>query len=362
MPIGLDAAQYAATNARVRGLRAELLDDPTWARLLASRDLPATLASLQTTPYGLVLREAEAMGDRSLEHIERQMWGRAAASVRKAKSLLGGAARTLLGVWWQHFELENLKALFRGFDQGMEPDAIRRFLIPLTDDSTLSWETLLHERSVINLIDRLGHTHYINPLRNALPVYQRERSLFPLEIALDVRYYRDLAAAINGLGGSDRADARRILGTHLDILNILWAYRYRLYYGQSAEEIVNYTLWRTIRTDTALVREIALGADPHDVVARVWGPGAVDLSLLQGIDLSCDAGSELLPRLELAFQRFWRRLALRELGGYPFGLGPVLGYLVLEELEIHDLVTLLEGKSMGWKHDRISQLLIRSKE
>jgi V/A-type H+-transporting ATPase subunit C len=362
MPIGLDAAQYAATNARVRGLYAALLDDDTWSGLVASPELPTTVAAFRNTPYAEVIREAETMGDLSLEQIERRMWGRAAANVRKTMSLLGGSARALLLVWWQHFELENLKALFRGFDQGMEPSAIRRFLISLSDDLTLSWETLLHERSVINLIDRLSNTRYINPLRNALPVYQRERSLFPIEIALDIRYYRDLAAAIGDLGGSDRAAARRILGTHLDILNILWAYRYRLSYGLSAEEIVNYTLWRTIRTDATLVREIALGADPRDILVRVWGPSAVDLSLLQGISLSSDASTAILPRLELTLERFWRRLALRELEGYPFGLGAVLGYLVLQELEVHDLVTLLEGKSMGWKQERISQLLIRSKE
>ncbi len=362
MAIGLDAVQYAATNARVRGLYAQLLDEETWASLLASSDLSGTVTVLRSTAYGDLIRDMETSSDLSLEQIERRMWGRVAENVRKARSLLRGGARALLVVWWKHFELENLKALFRGCDQGMDPSVIRRFLIPLADESTLSWDTLLHERSVIGLIDRLGDTTYINPLRNALPVYQREQSLFPVELALDIRYYRDLAAAINDLGGSDRADARRILGTHLDILNILWAYRYRLYYGLSAEEIVNYTLWHTFRTDAALVREIALGADPREILTKVWGLGAVDLSLLQDADLSADAGTGLLPRLELTLQRFWRRLALRELGGYPFGLGTVLGYLVLQELEVHDLVTLLEGKGMGWKHDRISQFLTQPKE
>jgi len=361
MPTGLDAVSYAATNARVRGLCAALLADSAWDALLASPDLSTALVVLRDTPYGELVRKAEDSGDNSMEQIERRMWGRAAASVRRTMAFVGGKVRALLLVWWQHFELENLKALFRGFDQGMEPDVIRRFLIPLADDSTLSWETLLHERSVTSLVDRLGNTHYINPLRNALPIYQRERSLFPMEIALDIRYYRDLAAAINGLGAGDRDDARGILGTHLDILNILWAYRYRFYYGLSAEEIVNYTLWRAIRTDAGLVREIALGADPRDIVVQVWGEGAVDLSLLADISPD-DASGQLLPRLELTLQRFWRKLALRELGGYPFKLGTILGYLILEELEVHDLVTCLEGRSMGWGREHISQRLIRSKE
>ena len=46
-------------------------------------------------------------------------------------TFVSGGVRGLLLVWWQQFELENLKAVFRGFDQRMEPAEIQRFLIPL---------------------------------------------------------------------------------------------------------------------------------------------------------------------------------------------------------------------------------------
>jgi vacuolar-type H+-ATPase subunit C/Vma6 len=115
MPIGLDAVQYAATNARVRGLYSVLLDDSAWDALLASADLPGAMAALQSTPYGETTRQAQDSGDASLEQIERRMWGKAAANVHKTMALVGGQVRALLLVWWQHFELENLKALFRGF-------------------------------------------------------------------------------------------------------------------------------------------------------------------------------------------------------------------------------------------------------
>ena len=195
-------------------------------------------------------------------------------------------------------------------------------------------------------------------------------------MALDIRYYRDLAAAIKHLGGADREEARRLLGAHLDMLNVLWAFRYRSYYGLSAEEIVNYTLWQTVRTDAAVVRDIALGAEPRDILLRVWGEGAFDPVLLQSLGPSqgtMDADvlhppdvlhpqASLLPRIELILRRYWMRLAEREMGGYPFKLGALLGYLVLQQLEVHDLVTLLEGKGMGWELERIRQHLVRGKE
>jgi vacuolar-type H+-ATPase subunit C/Vma6 len=195
-------------------------------------------------------------------------------------------------------------------------------------------------------------------LRAAYPVYQREGTLFPLEVALDIRYYRDIVAASNKLGRAEREDARQVLGAHLDILNILWAFRYRVYYGLSAEEIINYTLWRTIHTDADVIQAIALGATPQEIVERVWGPDKVDLSSLDGLTDE----HQQIPALEMALLRYWRALALKQMQGFPFRLGASLAFLVLAELEVQDLVTVLEGKSLRWDRARIQQHLIRAEE
>lgn len=358
---GLDAVRYAAANARLRGLYARLLGAEAWRDLIAAQGLEATLAILRDTAYSDLFSGANA-GELSLEQIEHHLSGRAADNCRRAMAFVSGGARDLVQVWWQHFELENLKAVFRGVDQRLGPDAIRRLLIPLGDYSTLPWEALLNERTVSSLIEQLGDTHYINPLRNAYPAYQRDRALFALEIALDIRYYRDLAAAINRLASAEREQARTVLGVRMDMLNVLWSFRYRVYYALSAEEIVNYTLWHTFHTDTMLVRDIALGADPRDILTRVWGQYALDLTPLDGWGPRDADAARLMPQLELLLERLWRRLAMKQLAGYPFKLGATLSYLVLQELEIRDLVTLLESKAMGWDRERLNQYLIRGEE
>lgn len=354
MVIGLDAVGYAAVNARVRGMRSQLLDRATWHALLTTDDLDSAMVLLRTSVYGQAIAAAEQSGAVSLEQVERHLWGIVARNCQKVMALTGGGTRALLLTWWRHFELENLKAMLRGFDQNMSPERIGSFLIPLGERFTLPWETLLREHSLGSLIDRLATTRYGTVLRAAYPLYQRNGSPFALEIAADIRYYRDLAAAIMRLRGDDGKDARRLLGTRLDMLNILWAFRHRIYYGLSPEEIINYTLWHTIRTDVDLVRDIALGDDPAAILARVWGEEAFDLSFLE--DARSDG--EMMLGLELTLHRYWHSLATGAMCGYPFGLGALLGYVVLGELEAQDLVTVLEGKGMGWSHERISELLI----
>jgi len=354
MVIGLDAVRYAASNARVRGLRSRLLDRAAWHALLTAEDLDAAVALLRSSEYGEAIAQAEQGGAVSLEQIERHLWARVAAHCQKVATLTSGKVRALVLTWWRHFELENLKAVLRGFDQKMPPERIQRFLIPMGERHTLPWEVLLLEHSLESLVERLSNTRYGRVLRAAYPLYQRDRSLFVMEIAADIRYYRDLADAIMRLGGDEGQAARTVLGTRLDALNILWAFRHRIYYDLSPEEIINYTLWRTIRTNTDLVRDIALGASAPEILVRVWGQGALDLSSLEG----AESEGQMMLELELVLQRHWRNLATRAMGGYPFGLGALLGYLVLAELETQDLVTVLEGKGMGWDHDRISGLLI----
>lgn len=357
MIAGSAILKYAAAGTQIRALYSRLLDDATWHDLTVSKGLAETLTRLRGTAYAELISDEGRPG--SLETIESRLTGRAAANTRRAMTFIDGAAHELVGVWFRHFELENLKAVFRATDQNMDPEAIRRFLVPLGDHSTLPWEALLHESSVSALIERLANTHYINPLRAAYRMYQRDHSMFPIEVALDIRYYRDVAAAMDQLHGAERAEAVRLVGTRLDMLNILWALRYRVYYHLSVEEIVNYTLWHTVHTDVDMIREIALGAHPGEIIERIWGAQAIDLAELA--DFERDE-ARLLPRMELLLERYWRRLAWRELHSSPFHLGSVLGYVTLQEIEILDLITLLEAKGMGWSYERVSQHLIRSEE
>ncbi len=355
----MEAIRYAAANARVRGLYGRLLSDETWRSLIEAEGYQAVLDRLRDTEYAETLRAAEQTGILNLERLERLLLARTAVNYRRAMRLLRGSARDLILVWWQRFELENLKTVFRGIESGLSPDAIDNVIVPLGEHATLPWDVLTHEQSIASLIDRLSETHYTNPLKAAYPQYEQQGTLFPIEIALDIRYYRDLYAALHALRGAEHRQANAQLGTWLDALNILWAYRHRDYYHLSAEEIVNYTLWHTERTDVALIRDIALGAAPDDIVVRVFGSDKVDVEMLE---IAGESGEPTLPILELSLYRYRWHVARKAMGGYPFSLGAIIGYLVIEDIEIRDLVMLLEAKQMGWDAHQVRQNLVRHGE
>jgi vacuolar-type H+-ATPase subunit C/Vma6 len=192
--------------------------------------------------------------------------------------------------------------------------------------------------SVGTAVNQLRGTPYYDTLSHAMQRYTAEQSLFPLEVALDLNYWRKLWGDVNRLSGEDRAQSLRIVGSLLDMNNLMWAIRYRVYHHLSEEEVINYTLPFGHRVRDEDIRAIAAGADLPHVVARTY-PELAD------VDTLLHEPRSGLPKLELQLQR---RLAVQSRAafiGYPFHIGIPLAYVVLNELEIQDLTVLVEAKS-----------------
>ena len=140
---------------------------------------------------------------------------------------------------------------------------------------------------------------------------------------------------IGKLRGRDRQEAQRFAGTLVDSQNVLWAFRYRIYDDLSPEEILNYTLHEGVRVDTSLIRHIAAGASVPQVLQEVWGEDLPDLERLLGLP-----DKEALWEAERAFDRYFYNEAMETIKGYSLHLGIVLAYVVLQETEVKDLVSL----------------------
>lgn len=348
----LDPVRYAAVNARVRGGVANLLPSTVWAELLGATDLSDLVQWLAGTAYRDVLaRYTEA----PLEprRVERALWQYLVQVYRAPLPFLRGGSASFVDWLWRRFEIDNLKTVLRTVEQNVSPERIRASLIPLAPASELAWNSLADARSISAVVDRLGDSWYGRVLDDALERYRREGLLFVLDVALDLAYYRRLLRLLDGLSGRDRREAERFVGTMVDSQNLLWAYRYRIYFDLSPEEILNYTLHRKLRVDASVVRRIATGAPLPGIVTEVFGRYLPGMDRLNGM-----SDAEALPALEISFRRYLYQQAREVLRGYSLHLGIVLAYLVLLESEVRDLIALIEGKQAGWPAERIRPYLI----
>ena len=183
--------------------------------------------------------------------------------------------------------------------------------------------------------------------------YSAEQNLFPLEVALDLSYWRRLWAEAKKLTGQDREHGVRIIGSLLDMNNLMWAIRYRVYHKLSEEEIINYTLPFGYRVQDSDIRAIAAGADIASVITRIY-PGIPDVSAL------LENPQTGLPKLEVLLKRQIMKQCLAAFVGSPFHIGIPLAFLVMSDLEVQDLIVLIEAKSSNFPDDEYRPFLLKA--
>ena len=351
-----DVSAYSVVHAAVRGLYSKRLSPDTWEALLQAEDFEIVLSLLSKTAYGSYLAgiPPDRMTPRRAVYQIRQ---RLADVYEKVIRLSPDRACELLLWLWRLYEVDDLKATFRGIEAGATWDRVRFLLYPRHRYALLTLEDLeemILTGSVAEAIESIRGTPYYEPLAHALNRYQAEGNLFPLEVALDLAYTRSLWETLGRLRGQDHEHAMRLVGTLIDIDNLLWAIRYRAYHHLSEQEIINYTLPFGYQVKDDDIRAIAAGADMASVVRRVY-PDMADLAALEHLE---PGGAAPLESLEVALQRRLVRICYDEFVGYPFHVGIPIAYLLVIEYENRDLVVLIEAKASHLPRERFGPLLV----
>jgi vacuolar-type H+-ATPase subunit C/Vma6 len=330
---------YSMVHATVRALYSTMLESDTWATLVQAKDFDTVLSVLSKTVYAPYLQLKNLTPRRAVYQIRRHLADVYAKLIR----LLPEETSQLLLWLWRLYEVDDLKAVLRGIEAHASWEQILLLLYPKPRLALLSLDTMQRmvlSGDVARAVEHTRHTPYYNALVHALERYKTERSLFPLEVALDLEHHRRLWESIDALAEEDRKWALRIVGSMIDMDNLLWAIRYRIYHHLSEEEIINYTLPFGYQVHDEDIRAIAAGADIAEIVKRIYPE-------IAGVEKLDDEGTtgRGLQILELALQRRIATQCRAAFIGNPFHIGIPLAYLVLSEYEIKDLTVLIEAKA-----------------
>ncbi|MGE5461780.1 MAG: V-type ATPase subunit, partial [Syntrophothermus sp.] len=265
---------YAAISARVRAMYSSMLSPQDFARLSDSPDLPTLVTQLKQTAYGPYLETLKEK-DLTPQKVDLAIKGRLADSYRSVIQMAPEHARPILKQLYRYFEVQNLKAVLRVILIDPSREGLQDVLFPMGEMTVLPAQAMQESGSVAAAIELLHNTPYYDTLSFAMKRYSAEQNLFPLEVALDLYYWRQMWQEAKKLPGQDRVQASKIIGSLMDVNNLMWVIRYKVYHGLSEEEIINYTLPFGYHVRDEDVRAIAAGADLAMVVGRVF-PGIPD--------------------------------------------------------------------------------------
>jgi V/A-type H+-transporting ATPase subunit C len=343
---------YAAISARVRAMYSFLLSEQDFLRLSGAPDFPSLIGLLKQTAYGPYL---ETLKDKDLtpRRVDLQIKGRLADSYHSIIHTSPEHVRPLLKQLYRYFEVGNLKAVLRGIVTDPSWERLDDVLFPMGSLTVLPAQAMVESGSIASAVELLHGTVYDETLSFAMKRYGTEQNLFTLEVALDLFYWRQLWNEAKKLQALDRDQALRIIGSLMDMNNLMWVIRYRVYHDLSEEELINYTLPFGYRVRDEDIRAIAAGVDIASVVERVF-PAMTDVGTLLA------EPRRGLPLLEIKLKRHVMKQCLAAFTGNPFHIGIPLAFLILSDFEIQDLTVLIEAKSSNIPDEEFQPYLLRA--
>lgn len=327
---------YGYLNARVRGLRAQLLGEGFLAEAVELGGFDAFTSALGQSTYAADLEGARGAFE-GLGMVDAAV----AINVRRTtRSLLGwakGDAKRLLAVLLMRYDVANLKAVARAFHAGRagaegREDAVEAVAVATLPAGELSANVLddmARAADLPNAAQRLairGHP-LADAFRRAVAAYAASGDLLSLEVALDLAYYRHGRETVRDANAP--APFERYLEAEIDGTNLTTAVKLR---GREVgPEPFFVEGGRSLALST--YREIA-AAEPGAALPALRPPFAA-------LDEAADVGS-VEASVRAVLDRFAKTLTTD-----PLDIGLVTHYLRSKEREAAQLRLIARGTYYG---------------
>ncbi len=341
-------------NARLRGMKANLLQRPFFDELIETPNVAGAVQVLQDTTYGPDL-EQELIHGWTAAVVDEALKDNIVRTFTKVFSFLDPTARDVLTVLLGRWDVQNIKTVLRGAHNSVALEQIKESLMPLGFISENELEALARLNDVGAIINTLAtwEVPYAAPLRKAYGDYVTTADLSDLELELD-RFWAEYAEEQLDRRGENYEVAKRILATQIDVLNLVMVFR-------------------LLRADAEMVRAERYFMDGGRYITR---PLFLELAKLSDVDEVIDrlrkttyaepldtAAMRYLEKNSIStFERALEMVLTRQalLSGVrdPQGVGVAISYIYAKLNEITNLRIIIRGKAVGMPPERVREDLI----
>lgn len=332
---------YAFVHARLGASKAQFLSPHDWEELLQCRTYEEQRRVLSETGY------ADVVGTRLDETIEG-IRGSFQATAAKIERSVPSQAAVFLRAWRRRDLLRNLRTILRGKAMGRPEDEIRADLVELVRERDFPAEALLRCSSVEAALDLLENTRLRHWIHAARRLYERDRTLFGLDSALDRLFYAEVREQLERLSTADQSSVRELILLEIDQVNLLWTMRYRLNYQLSPAE----TYYLLVPVTGHIHRENLKQLVQQDSLAGIVRE--ISYAPLRRVLEKCEA----IWQAEVQLWQLRVRVARKMLRRSMFALGEVVALLLLKIVEVRDLLALLHAAELNIRRHHLEKQLI----
>ncbi len=332
-PVG----KYSLVNAKVRARMSSLLGPELINRLAEARDLSEFYAALDGTVYEKIFSRPEIAFDPRVG--ERLLLDTEVGWHAELLNDLRGSEKELVAHFLEKYEIENLKTSLR-IREGKRGGEDMKYLVREDLPHSLPYQAISEAASIEDALSYISRSPFFDSISAVIDDYRERGTLFPIEINLEIDYYKRLKEMVERLSKKDREIARRLVGLEIDQKNLGWLIRLKFYYDVPVGELITYNIPGGYRMTREKLRQAFKADSIENVLSAALDKSVSDFSeiLVKGQDLS------KLYLLEILLWNILISEAKKTLGGFPFTIGTILSYLILKRTEIRNVITIMNGK------------------
>lgn len=341
---------YSGLATKVRAMESRFLTDTQFRDMAALSSVGEALDFLKSKPaYQDILASAD--NDIHRSQLEKLLLLSRYRDFEKLYRFSGPQPRKFLNLYFMHFEISLLKRCLRNISHPDQESAnLSMFRSFFSKHSKLDVDKLTASSSVSELTASLEGTPY-HPLFVRLSE-KESVSLFDYELQLDLYHFQVMWKAKDKyLTKEEKKTVTQCFGSQLDMLNAQWIYRSKKYYHLDAKAIfpllipVNY---RLKKEDLSRLAE-TVGVDEFfSVLSTTYYGNLTDSHL----------GTQ--PDLEQLYEQVMNRIYTLTARNHPYSTAILNSYFYFKNLEIHRLITIIEGIRYGVAPDDIISYVIKS--
>ncbi len=211
---------YGYLNARIRGMKSNLLSEGFLQELQGRDGLPQIIDSLFSSPFAEDLSVALASSS-GLEAVEKALRHNLSKTFNKVLKLSFGMSLAIVKVLLARWDVYNIKTVLRAKHAGRSKEEVLSALIPVGELDEPRLVELLKQPDIKAVLDTLATwlSPFAPPLARFLPEYLEKNNVSILEESLD-RYYFQWALSQISDNNEDTNLAREIVRGQIDNTNI----------------------------------------------------------------------------------------------------------------------------------------------
>ncbi len=327
--------KYSGLAAKVHAMEANMLTFDDYKTMCSISTIKELSDYLEKCPA--YSNQISSLSEEEIHRvqIERQLMISMYRDFTKLYKFTSAKDRNFLNIYMVYFEVGVIKILLRMELSGQKlSHELSEFKEFFDKHSSIDINKLLKATNKEEFIESFKETEYYNII--SMLTNTDNVTLFDIEMRLDMYYYMYIWKLKDKfLEGSGKASIEEIIGTEIDLLNILWIYRSKHFYDVDNQVLLAYLLPINYRLKKSQLKRLIESKNDEEfqqvlkdtlyarVMSEFYGEGEKDAEKILFATLS--------------------KLQKKAVRSYPMSLAPVKYYMYRKKTEISNITKIIEG-------------------